>query len=118
MQEFLITMVLMMTVCVSSGIDRSVYELSGVGISPVVIKGIPIKGMKFEGGFVSDLTEDEVMLRADEQLKNSKGFMLFTVNTQGDLVFVADTTGLSSSERYGLDAYRKSVEFEDSLEVE
>lgn len=61
---------------------------------------------------MKEYTEESILLRADEELKNSKGFILFTVNTQGDMTMVADTTRLTHAELWGIHAYRKLDSFD------
>lgn len=56
---------------------------------------------------MADVTDELMLLCADEALKQAKGFMLFACDESGDLWLVANTTHLNQAEVVGLDVYRK-----------
>jgi hypothetical protein len=51
-------------------------------------------------------TDETIKLRANELLLKSKGFMLFTVEENGELMICADTSSLNPAEMRGLDDWR------------
>jgi hypothetical protein len=51
-------------------------------------------------------TNETIKLRASELLLKSKGFMLFTVEDNGELMICAGTSSLNPAEIRGLDDWR------------
>jgi hypothetical protein len=56
---------------------------------------------------MAERTDESMMLRADEILKQAKGYVIFTVDQEGCLWAVANTVYLNLAEHAGLDAFRK-----------
>ena len=56
-------------------------------------------------------TTESIKLKANESLLSSKGFLLFTVAQDGHLECVGDTSELTSSERYGIEAYTQKFNY-------
>jgi hypothetical protein len=55
----------------------------------------------------SRFTDEQIRLRANEAMLNSKGFVLFIVHKDGGLETIWDTEHLTAAERHGIEHYRK-----------
>lgn len=55
---------------------------------------------------MKNYTDETIKLRANEILLSSKGFLLFTVDNNGDLLWCGDTTNLNPAEQRGLKSWR------------
>lgn len=56
---------------------------------------------------MKERTDESMLLRADEALKQAKGYVLFTVDQDGALWAITNTVHLNPAEQAGLNAFRK-----------
>lgn len=52
---------------------------------------------------------ETIRLRANEIMLNAKGFVLYTVNTDGSLSCIGDCSEMSAVEQCGLNAFRHEM---------